>query len=778
MKCVFARPDYLCRPAKVALRLRGVPRGLFVAAAIALIYLAAPGHLTNAHAQSNPLDALAPSTLNKKSPLLLQADELIYDNKNNRVTALGNVEIYYNDYTLLADKVIYDQGKSRLTAEGNVRMKEPNGAIVNAERLTLTDDFKEGFIQSLKIVTKDDSRIAAARAIRVDGNTTIFERGVFTPCKPCEKHPARAPLWSVKAAKVIHDKGAQQISYENATFDVLGVPIFWMPYFSHADPTVKRRSGFLNPGFGSTKDLGQTVTIPYYLTIAPNKDLLFNPMYTTRQGVLYKGEWRHRLANGAYNVKFAAIDQQAGDEVDPNHVGFRGSLKTTGSFRLGSWWRAGWNATLESDDTFRRFYKLDSILKTDRISNIHLEGISERSYLGVFAYHFGGLIADDISNSEAVVLPLVDYNYVAANPVLGGELSFDANLISQTRNDGADNSHVIAQLNWRKQLIDGMGQVFTPFAHLRGDIYQVSNANNPLDPLGTDKKYVNRGMATVGLQYQYPFVTRTANASHVIEPIAQIIARPDIRNQNVIPNEDAQSLVFDDTLLFEVDKFSGYDRMETGVRSNVGIQYTYQQHSGGSVRAILGQSYQLSGNNEFFQRTGLESDRSDIVAGLYIEPNEHLLLISQSRFDDQTFELQREDLRAQARYGPFSGSLTYAFIRDSLAGSNLFAQNEQEVVARAALQLTERWNLSGGIRYDFEDGRRMQDYIGLRYSDECFTLSVRYSENFFQDRDLDPERGVFIRFELKSLGGFEFKTDSIQRFVADPEADLRGDAVR
>ncbi len=775
---IFARPDCNRGTARVAARLRVFARGLFVASTTALICLSTPAYMSGAEAQTNVVESLTPATLNKKSPLLLQADELIYDNNNNRVTALGNVEIYYNDYTLLADKVIYDQGLNRLSAEGNVRIKEPSGAIINAERITLTDDFREGFIQSLKIVSDDDSRIAAARAIRVDGNTTIFERGVFTPCKPCERHPDKAPLWSVKAAKIVHDQGEKQIYYENATFDILGMPVVWLPYFTHADPTVKRRSGFLIPGYGQSEDLGHTVTIPYYLTIAPNMDLLFDPMYSEKQGVLYKGEWRHRLANGAYNLKFAAIDQHAGSEIDPNHVGSRGSLQSTGRFTFGSWWTAGWHATLESDDTFRRFYKLDNILKTDRISTAYIEGISDRNYLGAFAYHFGGLIADDISNSEAIVHPLIDYNYIFSDPVVGGELSFDANLISQTRQDGADNNHVITRINWRKQFIDQAGQVFTPFAHLRGDVYQVSNVPNLTNPFTSDDEFISRGMATAGLQYQYPFVTRTANASHVVEPIAQIIARPDSTIQDDIPNEDAQSLVFDDTLLFDIDKFSGYDRIETGVRTNVGVQYTIQQNSGGSMRAIFGQSYHLAGDNEFFQRTGLESDRSDFVAGLYIEPNEHILLISQSRFDDQTFELQREDLYALARYGPFSGSLTYAFIRDSLAGSNTVPLNEQEIVARADLQLTERWSLSGGIRYDFEESSRMQDYVGLKYADECFTLSVRYSENFFQDRDLDPERGVFVRFELKHLGGFEFKTDSIDEFVANTEADLVGEAVQ
>ncbi len=59
---------------------------------------------------------------------------------------------------------------------------------------------------------------------------------------------------------------------------------------------------------------------------------------------------------------------------------FRGSIETKGVFDLGSWWKWGWDITVESDDTFRRFYKLDDVFATDRVSEIFLVGQSERNY--------------------------------------------------------------------------------------------------------------------------------------------------------------------------------------------------------------------------------------------------------------------------------------------------------------------------------------------------------------------------------------------------------------
>ena len=112
------------------------------------------------------------------------------------------------------------------------------------------------------------------------------------------------------------------------------------------------------------------MSMPYYFALAPNYDFTFNPLYMSRQGILWQGEWRHRLENGQYYIKLAGIDQNPNDLpstiVDPDkYAGFRGSIETKGLFSLASWWHFGWDVTAASDDTFRRFYKLDNILATD-----------------------------------------------------------------------------------------------------------------------------------------------------------------------------------------------------------------------------------------------------------------------------------------------------------------------------------------------------------------------------------------------------------------------------
>ncbi len=558
--------------------------------------------------------------LDRSQPLYLQGDELIYDTGGNRTVARGNVEIYYNNYILTADQVVYDQSANTLTAVGNVVLKEPNGNIVRADRYTLTDDFRDGFVQSLSVVGTDDTRIAAERAVRRGGNTTIFTNGRFTPCKSSGGMP---PLWCISAATVIHDQQAATITYQDAQFELFGVPILYTPYFEHADPSVKRKSGFLMPEFSGSQTLGYGMTIPYYFALSPNFDFTFYPMYSTRQGVLWQGEWRQRLDNGQYYVKLAGIDQDAGalpsSIVDPDqYAGWRGSVETKGLFALSSWWNFGWDVTLESDDTFRRFYKLDNILLTDRVNKVFLNGISDRNYFGAELYHFGELGYSNTANpvvgtsgsSEAYAYPIVDYNYIFADPILGGELSWNTNALSFSNNQqpatplysqigNEQMNRIVTDVNWRRRFTDGLGITYTPFGQLRGDVYQVSNYVDPQTGAVVNDTSLARGLALGGVTIAYPWVANASYGSHVIEPIGQIIARQNSVDQNALPDEDAKSLIFDDTNLFEWNKFSGYDRIETGTRANVGLQYTFQANYGGYARILAGESFQLSGDNPY-----------------------------------------------------------------------------------------------------------------------------------------------------------------------------------
>jgi LPS-assembly protein len=700
----------------------------------------------------------------KASPLLLQADDLVYDNRNNRVIARGNVEIYYNDNVLLADEVIYDKNANALTAIGNVRLKESDGSVVNADRLTLSADFRDGFIRSLRALTQDEGRVAATNAYRKDGKT-VYENSVVTACKPCEEHPERPPLWRVKATRVIHDKEQQTIYYENAQFELYGVPIAWTPYFYTPDPTVKQQTGFMAPVYGtSSNTLGYFVTVPFYWAIAPDYDLTLSPTFTTKAGYLMEADWRQRLWNGSYEIKLdGAYNDSAQDFLGDRN--WRGSVQTQGDFELNRAWHFGWNAILESDDTFRRFYRLDDLYATERVSQVYLTGMGETNYFNIALARYGNLTGDTyIYETDTIqktvtstAYPSLDYNYIHNKPVFGGELSVDVNALALSVNDPATTSapatrgtmdHIVTQAEWRRTLTDDIGERFTPFVLARGDVYNTSSFVD-VDGVSGPADTFTRQMIGVGLDYRYPFVSHGENSSQVIEPVVQIISRAGGSNKNV-PNEDSQSLVFDDTLLFDINKFSGYDRMETGTRANYGVQYTLQSYNGLSFRAVGGESAQLAGQNPYDPGTGLGTDRSDYVFGGYFDYMNRFRLLTQLRFNESDFSLSSQSYSAQTKLGFFEGSISYVSVGPQPYLG--FPLGRDEIAGFVALKLNDAWTIFGDARYDIKTDQWVRNDAGIQYADECFILAVTYQQTYITYLDLVPDTSVVVRFGIKGFG--------------------------
>jgi LPS-assembly protein len=280
--------------------------------------------------------------------MLVQADEMNYDYNNHTVSAVGNVQIYYQGATLEADKVIYDQKNKRLRAQGNARLTESDGKISYGDIIDLQDDFRDGFVDSLRIDTPDQTRMAAARADRSAGNYTVLQSGVYTACEACREDPRKPPLWQIKAKRIIHDQTEKMMYFEDGSLEFFGKPIAWFPYMSAPDPTVKRKTGFLMPLFSTNSVYGFGAEIPYYIALAPDYDMTLSPRLTTKQGPLMQGEWRQRMENGSYTIKGAGLYQlDRGYFVRDNGVptsgwrDWRGSIESSGRFALSSQWTWG-----------------------------------------------------------------------------------------------------------------------------------------------------------------------------------------------------------------------------------------------------------------------------------------------------------------------------------------------------------------------------------------------------------------------------------------------------
>jgi LPS-assembly protein len=741
--------------------------------------------------------------------MLVRADEINYDYTSERVSAVGNVQLYFGSSTLVADRVIYDQKTKRLHAEGNVQLTQGDGTVTYGEIMDLSDDYRDGFVDSLRLDAPEQTRFAAERAERTGGNYTVFHNGVYTACEACQDDPTKPPKWQVKAARIIHDHGEKMLYFEDARLEFVGVPMAYFPYMSAPDPTVKRKTGLLTPNYSTSSVYGFGVTIPYYWALGPNYDATFAPMITTRQGPLLQGEWRHRLLNGAYSIRATGIFQQDKDLFvnTPGYLDWRGSLETSGQFNLSDRWVWGWDATVLSDKNYLYDYGLLRNLQANNLtrfvtpdyvlSQVYLAGRGDRSYFDARAMYFYGLSPLDSQGQLPVVHPVIDHDYVFKSPIFGGELSFRNNLISLSRD--AVNYNPISQFaltnnlctpttadpalinanncllrgapgeytrastewTWKRTVIDQFGQMFIPFFTVRADFADMNIANQPgvSNYINVGQTDIGRVMPVAGLEYRYPLINVQSWGTQTVEPVAQLIFRPNEGYVGAFPNEDAQSLIFDDSNLFKVNKFSGWDRVEGGGRANVGVQYTAQFNRGGNVNFLFGQSYQLYGLNSFALggttntglNSGLDTAQSDYVARASYQPSAALTFTSRFRFSENDFTLQRTELETVANFGRWTTTVMYGnYAAQPLIG---FLNRREGVLGTARLKVNPNWVLMGGAGYDIHAKSITQTQIGVGYIDDCLILALNYITSYAYSGSVSVNHTYMMQVSLRTLGG-------------------------
>lgn len=716
-------------------------RGVMLVAAAALTALLA--HPARAQ-EAPPRQAEFPQS----GEVLMQADELTYDRESRIVTATGNVELAYGERVLLADRVTYDENTGVVKADGNVALLDSQGDVAFADQIVLRNEMRDGVIDTLRVLLSDNSRMAGTSVVRSGGNMTTLHRGVYTACDICEEKGQTTPLWQIKAFRVIHNQEEKRIIYEDAFIEFFGVPVFYIPYFSQPDPTVKRQSGFLPPSISSSTELGQQVEIPYYWAISPDKDVTLIPRFTTKEGTVYQGEYRQRFESGQIGMFGTATWPETQTPGTPADDSFRGSLFGDGRFRIDDNWSWGFRSELTTDDTYLRKYGLSG--STDLVSNINATYAEGRNSFTADAYYFQGLLATDNADTTPWVAPILQYNYSLPEQYFGGRVGFSANAMVLEREIGAKSRRISSTISWERRDTTRNGFVFHSFANLRGDVYAVDDVPNPAIP-GTnfESATIARGLPTIGVEWSYPLIRADGGTRHVIEPIAQMIYSPNVGNTVEIPNEDSLSFEFDDTNLFSDNRYTGLDQWETGARANVGFRYSIFTADGGQANAMFGQSFRVEDNNSLAGSTGLRDQSSDYVGRIMVSPSKDYMAVYRFRLDDERYKIRRNEVSLMGREGPVMAELGYAYFA---ADQTLTFRPREEIYAGSVVSLNEYWRVFGQVRHDLANSRSVSNRIGIGYEDECIEVSLGFSQTFYSDRDIEPDRAVVLRLTLKTLG--------------------------
>jgi LPS-assembly protein len=709
-----------------------------------------------------------PLDFSSDEPVNIAAKELTHDEAGQAVTATGNVELVQGGKILRADKIVYNLGTDVVSAIGNVALLDENGDVHTAEYAELSGDLKNGYVQGLLSMLADGSRFTAAEARREDGRRTTMTAGSYTPCKVCEEKPN--PIWQIKADKVEHDLEDRSIKYKNARLEVLGVPLAFAPIFSHADPSVERKSGFLRPDYGWSNDVGTFVEGGYYFgDIAPDKDATLRIRPSTRAGVLMMGQWRQRFEAGKLQLDGSGVISDRREEdgrLEEDRK--RGHIFASGLYNIDDKWRAGLNIERASDKGYLRFYDIskENVLENE----IYAERFSGRNYSRVSAMHFQDVRLGP-RPEQPDILPQAEHR-MYGEPVgaWGGRWTAGVSTLALHRDDnGQDVQRASADIGWQRRDVLPAGVITQLDLATRGDFYALQDRDAAaLNPGRAGNSNRGRVMAVAGVMASYPLVRRFDKAQVVIEPLVGASISPQVdENDSGIPNEDSIDIQLDTSNLFAHNRFPGIDGQEDGARVNYGLRTGLYGDNGRYAKVFVGQSYRFDDDGIFPEGSGLEDNSSDVVGQVNLGLSKYLRADYRFQLDNRHLTMRRHELLAHGGNDLFTLNLGYIYF-DGVAGTG-FTESREQMQVEGVYRLTPYWSLNAYTLTDLgqEPGLRKAS-AGITYADECFTFSLQGTRNLINEASGENGTVLMARIGFKNLGEISSPKIQLQREVETP----------
>ena len=701
-----------------------------------MLWLPAPA-LSQADAPEAPAPEV-PGQIDNQPRIEFSADQVAYDNNAELVTASGEVRMSREGNYLAADKVTWNRTSGEVRASGNVVLVTPQGDKVVSDSVVLTDSLRDGTVENLLVVLEGGGRIAAARAIRT-GDVTTLENAIYSPCPATTPTGCpRRPSWAITAARVIDDPTTKRIRFEGGRFQLFGIELPLLPIFALARGS-GGASGWLVPDFSYSTRKGLEIATPYHWQLGTNRDLTLTPhLYT---GVLpaIEGKYRELNSVGAYQIggflTYGTIENAATDATsEGNRKGFRAYFEANGKWQLNPQWSITSALRIASDKTITRRYDITS---DDRLRNVvNVERITPDSYITIAGWAFEGLRSDDRQKLIPIALPAIDARF-RLDELAGGIVELEANSLAITRIEGQDTQRAFASARWDMRRMTPWGQELQLTAYGRGDVYHTNDSLSTTIPSyrGTDGWHT-RGIAALAADLRWPFAGPLLGGTQWLTPRVQLVLTPKTENYD-IPNEDARSVDLEDSNLFALNRFPGYDRWEDQSRVTYGVEWILDRPNL-SIATVVGQSYRLvSGASIFPDGTGLTGRISDIVGRTRLRYGRLIELTHRYRLDKNNFAVRRNELDLT-----FGSDQTYAQIGYLRLNRNINAaiedlRDKEELRLAARILFARYWSVFGSTVIDLTDAREdplsladgyqpIRDRLGVLYDDECIEIGLTW----------------------------------------------------
>ncbi|WP_184078814.1 LPS-assembly protein LptD [Sphingobium subterraneum] len=694
--------------------------------------------------------------------IAFSADALNYDTDTQTVTASGNVQLLRQGNRLRADTVVWNRSTGSVVARGNVSVTDPDGNIGYGDQIDVTDSLKDGVVTNMLLVLDKGGRLAATRGQRVN-NVYTLTHAAYSPCPVVDEDGCpKEPSWQIKAVKVIYRPDRQRVYYQGARLELFGIPIAVLPVFSHPVGG-GGGTGFLMPDLRINGVNGLEATAPYYIKLAPNRDLTITPHVYTRVLPMMEASYRSLTSKGAYRVTgYLTYGSRIGSGATAQpQRDVRGYIEASGKFQLNPQWSITGALRRSTDTTFLRRY---SITNDDRLrSTINAERIDTDSYLSIAGWSIQSLRAGDRPGQMPIALPVIDYRRRLVDPLLGGNVQLQLNTLAITRASGQDTQRAFVSAEWNLRRLTGLGQEITFTGFARGDVYHSSdNLLTAVADYRGQSGWQSRGIVAAAADARWPFIGSFLGGVQRITPRVQIVAAPRLANLSV-PNEDSRSVDLEDSNLFALNRFAGYDRFEDSSRITFGVEYALDLNDF-TLESVVGQSYRINRRATILpDGTGLSDRVSDIVGRTTVRYRDFVKVTHRYRLDKDSLAIRRNEIDAAVGSHQTYATIGYLRFNRNVTGRLEDLSDREEVRLGARVKIARYWSVFGSTIIDLTGKREdplttadgfdpVRHRAGIAYQNDCLDLSLTWRRDFQFVGDARPTNTFQLRLAFRNLG--------------------------
>jgi LPS-assembly protein len=713
-------------------------------------------------APAPPPPASAPAA--DDEPIAFEADEVEYNDNDDTVTASGAVVLRRDDQSVRADQVTWNRNTGQIVATGNIRLVDADGNQLFTDRVELTDELKTGAMENLLLALRAGGRLAASSGERLANGDVVLTHASYTACEvEDEEGCPKRPTWRITASQVVYEENRKRVRFRGARLEIFGIRLMPLPGLMVATDG-RAISGPLIPDFRLSASNGVELNQTYYHRISDNRDLTATAYLYTAAPPMISGQYRALTDKGSYQITGYATKSSlisiSGEPATQTDSEFRGYINANGRFQFSPTWSATASIRRATDRTFLRRYDLS---RDDRLrSMVDIERVDDNSYLTIAGWSTQTMRVGENQGQVPLALPAIDYRRRMTDPLVGGRLELQANSLAILRSTGQDTQRAFAGARWDLRRITGLGQEVTFTGLVRGDVYH--SQDNELTSTAIYRGlpgWQSRGIATAAVDVKWPLVGAAFGGTQVLTPRVQVVASPGIRNL-AVPNEDSRAIDLEDSNLFALNRFPGYDRVEDGVRFTYGVDWQLEA-ARWKIKSTVGQSYRLTDEPTLLPNgTGLSSRTSDIVGRTEVHYRGFVKVTHRFRLDKDSFAVRRNEFNATIGDNRTYAEVGYVRLNRKIAAvEDLQDREEIRVAGRVAFK--RYWSLFGSALVNLtnpEDDpsglstgfQPLRTRMGVAYQDDCLELAFTWRRDYVATGDAQRGNTFQLYFAVRNLG--------------------------